>query len=218
MTIRYSQRLKKTKRPLPSRGRFCRGSLDEQVKDQALQRSGAKLLLTTWPGPVSENYSISAAGSGRSLFQDNAQSLEPEPSLTVPALSSTNFKYFEQFFALSSSVSSTPLRALHKRACDRREPGEPGAMTPRTARPIQEFARNCASLSLKNCLPPSTKARRVISRELQFDPTISPIKNLDHDYFFGLPFVGSGMPHQVDGVLLPTMGTTELSRVRTALT
>ena len=40
----------------------------------------------------------------------------------------------------------------------------------------------------------------------------------DHDYFFGLPFVGSGMPHQVDGVLLPTMGTTELSRVRTALT
>ena len=38
----------------------------------------------------------------------------PEPSLTVPALSSTNFKYFEQFFALSSSVSSTPLRALQQ--------------------------------------------------------------------------------------------------------
>ncbi len=28
---------------------------------------------STWPGPVSENYSISAAGSGRSPFQDNAR-------------------------------------------------------------------------------------------------------------------------------------------------
>jgi len=83
-------------------------------------------------------------------------------------------------------------------------------MTPRTARPIQEFARNCASLSLKNCLPPSTKARRVISRELQFDPTISPIKNLDHDYFFGLPHFheGAGCPIMLTVYVRPWLRTS----------
>src|SRR5258708_35998291 len=39
----------------------------------------------------------------------------------------------------------------------------------------------------------------------------------DHDYFFKLPFAGSGMPNQVDGVLLTTMPGTELARVRTEL-
>src|SRR5262252_182606 len=57
-----------------------------------------------WLGPVGENYSISPAGSGPSFFKEcpppSIQSPAPEPSLTVLALSSTNFKYFEQFFAL----------------------------------------------------------------------------------------------------------------------
>ncbi len=39
----------------------------------------------------------------------------------------------------------------------------------------------------------------------------------DHDYFFELPFRGSGMPHQVHGVLLHAMSGSELSRVRTEL-
>ena len=39
----------------------------------------------------------------------------------------------------------------------------------------------------------------------------------DHDYFFKLPFAGSGMPNHVDGVLLHTMPGTEVSRVRTEL-
>jgi hypothetical protein len=39
----------------------------------------------------------------------------------------------------------------------------------------------------------------------------------DHDYLFKLPFRGSGMPHQVHGVLLHAMSGTELSRVRTEL-
>ena len=33
------------------------------------------MLNSTWPGPVSENYSISAAGSGLSPFQDNAATI-----------------------------------------------------------------------------------------------------------------------------------------------
>jgi hypothetical protein len=38
----------------------------------------------------------------------------------------------------------------------------------------------------------------------------------DHDYLFKLPPCrGSGMPHQVHGVLLHVMSDTELSRVRT---
>ena len=32
-----------------------------------------QLEISTWPGPVGENYSISPAGSGRSPFQDNAR-------------------------------------------------------------------------------------------------------------------------------------------------
>ena len=39
----------------------------------------------------------------------------------------------------------------------------------------------------------------------------------DHDYLFKLPFRGSGMPHQVYGVLLHVMYDSELSRVRTGL-
>jgi hypothetical protein len=40
----------------------------------------------------------------------------------------------------------------------------------------------------------------------------------DHDYLFKLPpFRGSGMPHQVHGVLLHAMYGSELSRVRTEL-
>src|SRR6266478_7324703 len=39
----------------------------------------------------------------------------------------------------------------------------------------------------------------------------------DHDCFFELPFRGSGMPHQVHGVLLHAMSGSELSRVRTEL-
>ena len=41
--------------------------------------------------------------------------------------------------------------------------------------------------------------------------------NFDHDYSFKLPLAGSGMPNQVDDVLLHTMAGTELSRVRTEL-
>ena len=58
----------------------------------------------------------------------------------------------------------------------------------------------------------------VISRSASVRPNHLFDPYFDHDYFFGLPFVGSGMPHQVDGVLLPTMDGSELSRVRTALT
>jgi hypothetical protein len=42
-------------------------------------------------------------------------------------------------------------------------------------------------------------------------------QNFDQDYFFKLPFRGAGCPHQVHGVLLPTMSGFELSRVRTEL-
>src|SRR5215467_11147958 len=58
----------------------------------------------------------------------------------------------------------------------------------------------------------------LISRSASVRPNHLFDPYFDHDYFFGLPFVGSGMPHQVDGVLLPTMDVSELSRVRTALT
>jgi hypothetical protein len=37
------------------------------------QASSLPMSNSTWPGPVSENYSISPAGSGRSPFQDNAR-------------------------------------------------------------------------------------------------------------------------------------------------
>ena len=32
-------------------------------------------LNSTWPGPVSETYSVSPSGSGRSPFQDNAATI-----------------------------------------------------------------------------------------------------------------------------------------------
>jgi hypothetical protein len=41
--------------------------------------------------------------------------------------------------------------------------------------------------------------------------------NLDHDYFFELPCQTGAIPNHYVGDLLPTMGISELSRVRTEL-
>src|SRR5215469_6274110 len=57
----------------------------------------------------------------------------------------------------------------------------------------------------------------VISRSVSVRPKHLFDQNFDHDYFFKLPWPGSAMPIQVDGVLLPTLSGTELSRVRTEL-
>ncbi len=57
----------------------------------------------------------------------------------------------------------------------------------------------------------------VICRSASVRPIHLFDQNFDHDYFFELPFTGSGMPNQVDGVLPHTMSGTELSRVRTEL-
>ena len=57
----------------------------------------------------------------------------------------------------------------------------------------------------------------VISRSVSVRPKHLFDHHFDHDYFFKLPLPGSGRPIQVDGVLLPTLSGTELSRVRTEL-
>jgi esterase/lipase superfamily enzyme len=60
-------------------------------------------------------------------------------------------------------------------------------------------------------------ASLVISRSASVRPKHLFDPYFDHDYFFKLPFAGSGMPNQVDGVLLPAMSDFELSRVGTEL-
>ena len=54
-------------------------------------------------------------------------------------------------------------------------------------------------------------------RNLTVRPKHLSDQNFDHDYYFKLPFAGSGMPNQVDDVLLHAMYEYELSRVRTEL-
>src|ERR1700737_2051811 len=63
----------------------------------------------------------------------------------------------------------------------------------------------------------TTTARFVIFRSASVRPKHLFDPYFDHDYLFKLPSRGSGMPNQVDGVLLHTMSDTELSRVRTEL-
>src|SRR5215471_6045566 len=74
---------------------------------------------------------------------------------------------------------------------------------------LVRFFAGCAS---------TTKARSygslLIFRSVSVRPKHLFDQNFDQDYLFKLPFRGSGMPIQVDGVLVHTISDFELSRVR----
>jgi len=66
--------------------------------------------------------------------------------------------------------------------------------------------------------PLHRRPRLVRNLSIGFSPTQTSLRSvLRPRLLIQTPFAGSGMPNQVDGVLLHTMSGTELSHVRTAL-
>jgi hypothetical protein len=89
--------------------------------------------------------------------------------------------------------------------------------------PVKSFFERTSPVTPKSGLPCSVDlcfddhGSLVIFRSASVRPKHLFDQNFDHDYQFKLPLRGSGMPHQVHGVLPHTMSGTELSRVRTEL-